>query len=327
MRPAPHNRHDAFFRRFLGDPAIAAAELRHMLPARVSKAIDWRTHKVANDSFIDRRLRETEYDVVFEVKLRGRTAAEMAGQAPPLQPCVQGRARACEVGQARLHCAGRALRRLSVSTTHHASSVAGMRPEPRVGGTPRCLRSTLSASTELRGPTRGGGRAPHRAPDAELLGRPAPELTRLALLALQNGRQPKGWRRRLAGWAPLQRALVARPDAAALFEQVRTYVMLAVRVLEPGELVEAASDAVGDDNEEVVKMGLSLGERLLREGAARGQFDHARASLRRVLSKRGLAPTPEQERRIDECADLGALDRWLDAAVVAATSAEALDGA
>ena len=53
----------------------------------------------------------------------------------------------------------------------------------------------------------------------------------------------------------------------------------------------------------------------------------ARASVRRVLVRRGLAPTPEQERRIDECADLGALERWHDAAIVAATSAEALDGA
>ena len=134
------------------------------------------------------------------------------------------------------------------------------------------------------------------AEDAPRTERPT-TLTRLALLALQNGRQPKGWRRRLAGWAPLLRALVARPEGAPLFEQVRTYVMFAVRVLEPGELVEAASDAVGEDNEEVVKMALSRGERLLREGEARGQvqgqFDHAldRARLAPSSHPRGATET------------------------------------
>ena len=73
----------------------------------------------------------------------------------------------------------------------------------------------------------------------------------------------------------------------------------------------------------------------LREGEARGEaraearwtLAALRSSLRRVLAKRGLSTTPEQERRIDECVDPRALERWHDAAIVATTSAEALDGA
>ena len=90
-------------------------------------------------------------------------------------------------------------------------------------------------------------------------------------------------------------------------------------------------DAVAEDNEEVVKMGLTLGQRLLRdarrEGRVEGRVEVARAGVRRVLARRGLAVAEEQERRIEACADLKVLQRWHDAAIVATTSAEALDGA
>lgn len=49
-----------------------------------------------------------------------------------------------------------------------------------------------------------------------------------------------------------------------------------------------------------------------------------RAALRRVLARRGLALSPEQEAQIDACTDLDTLLRWVDQAVVAESTAEAL---
>ena len=62
------------------------------------------------------------------------------------------------------------------------------------------------------------------------------------------------------------------------------------------------------------------------EGEALGQLAGARASLRRVLAKRGLAATVEQELRIDACEELAVLERWHDDAIVATSSAEVFDG-
>jgi hypothetical protein len=57
------------------------------------------------------------------------------------------------------------------------------------------------------------------------------------------------------------------------------------------------------------------------EGEARGE---AKALLR-ILVKRGLVITAEQERRISECTEIAALDRWLERAP-SATSVDELLG-
>jgi hypothetical protein len=50
----------------------------------------------------------------------------------------------------------------------------------------------------------------------------------------------------------------------------------------------------------------------------------ARSNLRRVLSRRKLALSDEDEGRIDACTDTATLERWLEQAVDAPTAAEAL---
>ncbi len=81
--------------------------------------------------------------------------------------------------------------------------------------------------------------------------------------------------------------------------------------------------------EDLVRIGEDLGlerglERGLQQGRIEGRLVHARAALRRVLDVRKLALTPEQDERIEACAELPTLDRWLDQAVLATTAAEAL---
>lgn len=55
-----------------------------------------------------------------------------------------------------------------------------------------------------------------------------------------------------------------------------------------------------------------------------GRLTEARASLRRVLDRRGLVVSPEQDARIEECQELTTLERWLDQAVTAGSTDEAL---
>jgi hypothetical protein len=52
--------------------------------------------------------------------------------------------------------------------------------------------------------------------------------------------------------------------------------------------------------------------------------DEARSALRRVLAHRKLALSAAEEARIDACADLPTLERWLVQAVEAPSAAEAL---
>ncbi|WP_437877598.1 hypothetical protein [Sorangium sp. So ce513] len=60
------------------------------------------------------------------------------------------------------------------------------------------------------------------------------------------------------------------------------------------------------------------------EGRLEGRLDEARAVLRRVLAHRQLALTPEDAARIEACADLATLERWLEQALTASSASQAL---
>lgn len=59
-------------------------------------------------------------------------------------------------------------------------------------------------------------------------------------------------------------------------------------------------------------------------GLEAGALREARRAVGRVLSRRGLAVTAEQQARLDTCEDLATLERWHDQAITAATATEAL---
>jgi len=60
------------------------------------------------------------------------------------------------------------------------------------------------------------------------------------------------------------------------------------------------------------------------EGIEEGSLREARSALRRVLAKRKLGLSAADEARIDTCADLATLERWLEQAIDASSAAEAL---
>jgi hypothetical protein len=65
-------------------------------------------------------------------------------------------------------------------------------------------------------------------------------------------------------------------------------------------------------------------DEILEDGRQEGLVTEARSMLRRVLSRRKLALSAEDEARIDACADLPTLERWFDRAIEANTASEAL---
>jgi DNA-binding transcriptional regulator PaaX len=59
-------------------------------------------------------------------------------------------------------------------------------------------------------------------------------------------------------------------------------------------------------------------------GFDRGRLASSRAAVGRVLSRRGLAVTAEQQAQIDGCEDLATLERWHDLAITAPSADDAL---
>ncbi len=56
----------------------------------------------------------------------------------------------------------------------------------------------------------------------------------------------------------------------------------------------------------------------------KGRISEARSILRRVLARRGLELSVDDEARIDACTTLAMLEHWIDEAIVASSTAEVL---
>jgi hypothetical protein len=65
-------------------------------------------------------------------------------------------------------------------------------------------------------------------------------------------------------------------------------------------------------------------EKGIEKGRLEGRLTEARAALRRVLVRRQLVLSPDDDARIEACTDLATLERWLDQAVLAPSISDAL---
>ncbi len=65
-------------------------------------------------------------------------------------------------------------------------------------------------------------------------------------------------------------------------------------------------------------------EKGIEKGRLEGRLVEARAALRRVLARRQLLESPDDDARIEACTDLATLERWLDQAITAVSASEAL---
>jgi hypothetical protein len=117
--------------------------------------------------------------------------------------------------------------------------------------------------------------------------------------------------RRSIEW--LLRVLEFLPMSTAAHEDLRSYVF--PKTDDPE--IRARQRMIA---EWAVESSPEMREKLVGEG----RLEEARSSLRHVLTLRRLAPSAEDGARIDACADLDTLRRWLDQSVVAANAADAL---
>jgi hypothetical protein len=65
----PSQPHDGFFKLVFSDPARSAAELRVILPERVSRHIDWDSLQAVHASFVDAALNQRHGDLMFSARL------------------------------------------------------------------------------------------------------------------------------------------------------------------------------------------------------------------------------------------------------------------
>ena len=83
------NPHDALFRSVFGDPDNAAELLRSILPAAITAAIDWRTLRRVEGSFVDEALRDKHADRTHAAAdLADRAASWLAVVARPARPAL-----------------------------------------------------------------------------------------------------------------------------------------------------------------------------------------------------------------------------------------------
>lgn len=101
-------------------------------------------------------------------------------------------------------------------------------------------------------------------------------------------------------------------------------VLTAPDVLQNPVPVEALYDREAAHEATLQNLLQRKGFASLEEVQEDGRIGQARASLRRLLTRRGLPLSADDEARIAACPDRATLERWFDQAVTASTTAEAL---
>ncbi len=74
----------------------------------------------------------------------------------------------------------------------------------------------------------------------------------------------------------------------------------------------------------LLEMSPETKQQLVETGIEQGRLAEARAALRRVLARRQLTPSKDEDARIEACTDLATLERWLDRAITAVSASDAL---
>jgi len=132
---------------------------------------------------------------------------------------------------------------------------------------------------------------------------------------------------RLMTAGPLLAEAIA--DLSALPEDAHEHAVASQILLGLHHALGKLAKRTPEEQEFIVSMqniAEKLKEEGRKEGHGEGRLAQARAAVRRVLALRKLATSPADEARIDACADLAMLERWLDQGLAAQSAAEALHG-
>lgn len=322
--------HDHLFRSIFGMPERAAAELRSVLPAAVTAALDWPTLAAAPGSFVDDELRGREADLLF-------TARRNDGGDALVYLLFEHQSTFD--------------RWLPMRLLDYMTRIwqRWRRDHPRAARPPRIVAVVLHQGEEpWPVGTRFGelfedAQRQERDPfdetsvdfrfvvddltscsDAQIRGRALDAVAMLALLSLRHARSVEDLHALMVEWASLFNAALVAPGGREALMVVLRYLSRVTDVREPELFTEARLPMVAP---EVRAMGMTAADRWieqglqkgLQQGRQEGQVDAQRSMLRRLLSKRFGAIAPEAERRIATAA-AAVLERWIERVLDAATS-------
>jgi hypothetical protein len=127
-----------------------------------------------------------------------------------------------------------------------------------------------------------------------------------------------GWRRagRLNGCTMLGCLLMSMPTREELLQRFGP--------VEDPEIETRRQHILRVLLEQDPKMRQQLIDTGIEKGLLEGRLTATRASLRRVLARRLLAPSKDDDARIDACTDPATLERWLDRTITAVSISDVL---
>lgn len=320
--------HDALFKAIFGQPEHAAAELQHVLPGHIAARIDWSSLAPQPGSYVDEDLANQHSDLLFSATARPSHDPILVYILFEHQSTAQPT------------MALRLLRYMVRIWMRHAKTQPDS-PLPLI--IPAVLAQVPGGWTaptrfaELFSPSLGPiapGVLPdfeysvddlHRADDDDLRARTLANAARLSLWLLRDARDRESLLAHLPSWAGELESLAQTPRGKDLLAVLLRYVAKASRDLQLSEFraiivgqAPAAEAVTMTIAEQLHAQGKAEG---LVQGEAKGKADAVLVLIR----ARGLHVPSDVQERIEFCADIETLDRWLVRAATVSDAAEVFD--
>jgi predicted transposase YdaD len=328
----PRTVHDAFFKSLFSDPALAAQELRAVLPPALVASVDWQTMTPMPASFVDAVFHQRNSDLVYQGRFTdgGEAIFWMLEHQSTEDWWMLERVLDTKLMM------WRRWRKLHPDARHLPVIVPvvvynGLRP----WRAPRDMHALYGLSENLRA-TLG----PHvlscaliiddlcAIDDEALRARRMDAYARLCLFAMAHA-AAEDFLERIQGWQLELQAVFGADDA----EQIYSFLVYTSRVHQhndPGTVRARVAAVVGQEREDamlsvydqLIKQGFVKGlETGLESGLEKGQ----RAMLLRLLGRR-FGAVPERITARVAAATPPQLERWFDSALDAASLDELFDG-
>lgn len=305
--------HDALFKSVFQHPEHAAAELRHVLPPEISRAIRWDTLKLEPGSYVDPALAKRHSDLLFSAQ------AEIGGITVLIYLLFEHQS---------TNDTMMALRLLEYEVRVWNRRRKDHPDEPLPVIIPVVLSHVPGGWTaatrfaELFSPGLGHLRAHipdfsftvddlHHVSDNALRERALADFPKVALWLMRDARDAETLLARLAEWAPLLEDIMSAPNGREAMLVLLRYIALVCKEMH-FDRFRATIEKIAPSTE--ADAMTTIAEQLRAESKVE--------SLLLVLRGRKLAVTAEQKTRLEQCTDPDTLDQWLVRAVTASETAE-----
>lgn len=316
--------HDALFKAVFRQPAHAAAELRHILPAHVVQEIDWSTLTLASSEHVDPELEQSRGDLLFTASVAGR----------PGHIFFLLEHQSTQDHRMPLRLADYMNRVWHRHWDEHPKS-----PVPLPIILPVVLAQThprWTAACQFQElfdfPPECAPFVPHfcyaiddlaRTSDDELRQRPLGVLPRTTLWLMRNVRTPRAVLEHLPEWREPLTEILGGPEGAAWFLRLLRYVSVVMEELQFEEIRDTLVELIPTSETYVMTIAQQLEAKGRQEGRVEGRqegrVETLRGTLLAILERRGLSVSADHRASIHACDDSAILEGWLLAAVTAST--------